>query len=59
MKLNEAIKILNNAGFLVETRRPGMNRQVFKPTGDDFEAFMNDNKIKGLYDFAVKEKKDK
>lgn len=57
MKLNEAIKILNNAGFLVETRRPGMNRQVFKPTSDDFEAFMNDNKIKGLYDFAVKEKK--
>lgn len=56
MELREAKEILNNAGFLVETRRVGMNRQVFKPT-NDFEAFMNDNKIKSLYNRAVKEKK--
>jgi hypothetical protein len=56
MELNEATKILQNAGFLVETRRPGMRRQVFKSTGD-FESFMNDSKIKALYAYAVKEKR--
>lgn len=33
-----------------------MTRQVFKQT-NDFEAFMNDNKIKSLYNRAVKEKR--
>ena len=32
MELNEAKELLQNAGFLVETRRVGMPRQVFNPT---------------------------
>ena len=39
MELNEAKEILKNAGYLVETRRLGMPRQVFKQT-NDFEAFI-------------------
>ena len=57
MLISEAKEILKNAGYLVETRRPGMQRQVFKET-NDFEAFMNDNKIKSLYNSAVKAKKN-
>lgn len=57
MLISEAKEILKNAGYLVETRRLGMPRQVFKQT-NDFEAFMNDNKIKSLYNRAVKEKKN-
>ena len=57
MLLKEAKDILKNAGYLVETRRLGMPRQVFKQT-NDFEAFMNDAKIKKLYNYAVKAKKN-
>jgi len=59
MNLSEAKQELREHGYslLKETRRPGMQRQVFKPTGGDFEDFMNDNKIKALYNLAVKEKK--
>ena len=57
MELNEAKEILKNAGYLVETRRLGMPRQVFKPTGGNFKDFMNDAKIKSLYNRAVKEKR--
>lgn len=58
MNLIEAKQELREHGYslLKETRRPGMHRQVFKPT-NDFEDFMNDNKIKSLYNFVVKEKK--
>ena len=59
MNLSEAKQELREHGYslLKETRRLGMQRQVFKPTGGDFEDFMNDNKIKALYNLAVKEKK--
>ena len=57
MELNEAKEILKENGFIVETRRMGMPRQVFKQT-NDFEAFINDNKIKSLYNSAVREKKN-
>ncbi len=58
MSLSEAKQELREHGYklLKETRRPGMHRQVFKQS-NDFESFMNDNKIKGLYNFVVKEKK--
>ena len=51
-----SVSLLEENGYLVETRRIGMNRQVFKST-NDFESFMNDSKIKGLYSYAVKEKR--
>lgn len=57
MDLREAKQVLKENGYLLETRRMGMHRQVYKQTGGDFEDFMNDNKIKRLYDFVVKEKK--
>lgn len=57
MNLNEAKDILEENGYVLETRRMGMQRQVFKPTGGDFEDFMNDTKIKSLYSYAVKAKK--
>ena len=57
MLLKEAKEILKENGFIVETRRMGMPRQVFKET-NDFETFMNDNKIKRLYNSAVREKKN-
>ena len=57
MLFKEAKEILKENGFMLETRRPGMQRQVFKET-NDFEAFMNDNKIKSLYNSAVKAKKN-
>ncbi len=57
MNLIEAKDILEDNGYIVETRRPGMQRQVFKPTGGDFEDFMNDTKIQSLYNYAVKAKK--
>ena len=57
MLFKEAKEILKENGFMLETRRLGMPRQVFKET-NDFEAFMNDNKIKSLYNRAVKEKKN-
>lgn len=49
MNLIEAKQKLREHGYklLKETRRLGM----------DFESFMNDNKIKALYNLAVKEKK--
>lgn len=49
MNLIEAKQKLREHGYklLKETRRSGM----------DFESFMNDNKIKALYNLAVKEKK--
>ena len=58
MNLQEAKQELREHGYklLKETRRTGMQRQVFKPS-NDFESFMNDNKIKALYNLAVKEKK--
>ncbi len=58
MNLIEAKQKLREHGYklLKETRRLGMPRQVFKQT-NDFESFMNDNKIKALYNLAVKEKK--
>ena len=55
--VNKAIKLLESAGYILETRCPGMQRQVFKPTGGDFEDFMNDAKIQSLYNYAVKAKK--
>ena len=60
MNLSEAKQELREHGYslLKETRRMGMQRQVFKPTGGDFEDFMNDTKIKALYNSAVKEKKN-
>jgi hypothetical protein len=60
MNLSEAKEELREHGYslLKETRRPGMQRQVFKPTGGDFEDFMNDTKIKALYNSAVREKKN-
>ena len=60
MNLSEAKQELREHGYslLKETRRPGMQRQVFKPTGGDFEDFMNDTKIKVLYNSAVREKKN-
>ena len=60
MNLSEAKQELREHGYslLKETRRPGMQRQVFKPTGGDFEDFMNDTKIKALYNSAVREKKN-
>ena len=57
MELKEAKDILKENGFMLETRRLGMPRQVFKPVSDDFKSFMNDNKIKDLYNRAVNEKK--
>lgn len=58
MNLIEAKQKLREHGYklLKETRRLGMQRQVFKHS-NDFESFMNDNKIKALYNLAVKEKK--
>lgn len=54
MNLIEAKQKLREHGYklLKETRRLGMPRQV-----KSFKSFMNDNKIKALYNLAVKEKK--
>ena len=61
MLLKEAKDILKNAGYLVETRRMGMPRQVFKQT-NDFEEYdkmkkivskwVNDNDVKD-YDIII------
>ena len=58
MNLIEAKQKLREHGYklLKETRRLGMPRQAFKQS-NDFKSFMNDNKIKALYNLAVKEKK--